>query len=179
MTWTEHRIGRFLARVTFARKCLVIVPNCSWPGSECDLLVVTQDLRVIDVEIKTSRADLRADLRKDKWFHAWDWKVDGPFKGGGVEVRRPRDWPRCVWKHYYCMPRDIWRPELADELPTASGILLMFEHGHDKTLMIRSERRAKPCRDAQRLAADDAVDIARLAGLRMWDALEKLERRAA
>ena len=64
LRWSENLIAATLARVVFQHKHLVIVPNCSWPGSECDLLVVTPNLRVIDVEIKISRADLKADARR-------------------------------------------------------------------------------------------------------------------
>lgn len=69
MTWSEHAIARALVRQTFNRKYLVVVPNCNWTGHECDLLVVTENLRIIDVEIKISRADLKADAKKEKWWH--------------------------------------------------------------------------------------------------------------
>lgn len=177
MKWSERRIAAFLARVTFRHKCLVMVPNCSWPGNECDLLVLTTNLRVIDVEIKISRADLKADAKKDKWFHAWDWRIDGPLGRDGE--RRRRAWPRNVWKHYYAMPKDIWKPELLDVIPATSGVLLMFEHGHERRLMITVERMAKPNRDCGRVSAEDAVDIARLASFRMWDAYETIERLTA
>lgn len=99
MKWSERQIASFLARVTFSHKHLVIVPNCSWPGAECDLLVVTPNLRIIDVEVKISRADLKADKAKDKWFHGWDWRIDG--HDYAPEKRRTREFPRRVWKHYY------------------------------------------------------------------------------
>ena len=65
MIWSEEKIATTLARQIFQRKCLVVVPNCSWTGDECDLLAVTKDLRVIDVEVKISRSDYRADAKKD------------------------------------------------------------------------------------------------------------------
>lgn len=167
--WTERRIAAYLARVTFSRKHLLLVPNCSWPGSECDLLVVTPNLRIIDVEIKISRADLRADAKKDKWFHAWDWGIDGPWGTRSEEKRRKREWPANVWKHFYVLPREIWTPELLNEIAPVSGVLLLGRNG------IQCERRSKPCRDADKLTAEDAIDIARLASLRMWDAFDALE----
>lgn len=95
MKWSEKIIASALACQVFERKHLVLVPNCSWPGSECDLLVVTCDLRIIDVEVKISRSDLKADAAKDKWFHGWDWRIDGPWYGGADNrQRRPREWPR-------------------------------------------------------------------------------------
>lgn len=61
MKWTEKTIARALAQQTFNRKYLVVVPNCNWTGYEADILAVTENLRLIDVEIKISRADLKAD----------------------------------------------------------------------------------------------------------------------
>lgn len=172
--WSERRIAAALARQTFQKRSLVIVPNCTWTGHECDLLVITADLRVIDVEVKISRADLRADAAKDKWFHGWNWRVDGPDRSGH-DQRRRRQWPRRVWKHYYAMPRPIWDASLFDCLPsTTSGVLLMSLRAG--AVYVTCERRATPCRDADRLDAADAVDIARLASLRMWDAYDAVDR---
>lgn len=173
MKWTEKNIAAHLARFTFNRKCLVVLPNCLWTGYECDLLAVTRDLRIIDVEVKISRADFRADAAKDKWFHSWNWREDGPYD---ETKRKAREWPRRVWKHYYCLPEAIWTPALLDSAPPASGILLIREreakHGGS---YIRCERMAKPCRDAEKITAADAIDIARLASLRMWDAYDAAE----
>lgn len=174
MNWSERQIAGYLARYVFEKKNLVIVPNCSWPGSECDLLVVTPNLRVIDVEIKISRADLRADAKKDKWFHSWDWRRDGAYIR---DLRKRREWPRRVWKHYYCLPRDIWKPELLAEINPVSGVLII-ESGYPD-LFIQCERMAKPDRSADKISAEDAIDIARLASLRMWDAYDLVDKAAA
>ena len=168
--WSETTIAAALARQVFKSKHLVIVPNCSWPGSECDLLVVTPSLRVIDVEIKISRADLKADAGKDKWYHSWDWRLDGHYDKA---LRKPRQWPHRVWKHYYALPRDIWDAALLDSLPSPTcGVLLMYEDRHGD-FRIRVERMAKPDRQAEKITHEDAIDIARLASLRMWNALER------
>ena len=169
--WSENLIARALSRNVFEQKHLIIVPNCGWTGDECDLLVVTRDLRIIDVEIKISRSDLKADARKNKWYHLWDWRVDKQFGGR----RRPREWPRKVWKHYYALPEKIWTPDLADVISPKSGVLLMYERNDNIRMTVK--RRAKPCRDAEKIAVEDAVNIARLASLRMWDAYDKLRRK--
>jgi len=176
MKWTERMIGRSLAIHVFQQKNLVVIPNCNWPGNETDILIVTPNLRIIDVEIKVSRADLRADFKKDKWFHDWDWKTDGPFYGKKEwkEIRRPRQWPERVWKHYYAMPKEIWAHDLYKDIPPLSGVLLLWER--DGKIYTDIKRRAKPCRDAQKICAEDAIDIARLASIRMWSAYDKLER---
>lgn len=189
MPWSETKIARAMARQTFERKHLVIVPNCNWTGYECDLLVVTPDLRIIDVEVKISRADLKADAKKDKWWHrqfggyAPTEEVVNRITGYKQTVHRSiwhkthRTWPPKVWKHYYAMPREIWKPELAECLGSpASGVILLEESNHHSGLLLASvERRAKPCRDAEKISPAAAVDIARLASLRMWDAYERVE----
>src|ERR1700675_625240 len=119
MKFTETDIAAYLARHVFLQKCLVVVPNCKWPGSECDLLVITANLRVIDVEIKISRSDLKADREKDKWFEY------EKYSGIWPPPRHRIDYPSRVWKHYYCLPAAIWKPELYACMNAASGLLLV------------------------------------------------------
>lgn len=137
------------------------------------MLAVTANLRIIDVEIKISRADLKADARKEKWFHNWDFWVDGPYD---KNRRKPRQWPQKIWKHYYCLPAEIWDSSLLECLPSVSGILLMYPGKANGELRLRVERMARPNSQADRLSPEDAVDIARLASLRMWDAHQKIEK---
>jgi hypothetical protein len=171
MTWSEGKIARAIALQTLARKCVVLVDRCNWTGHECDVLAVTTDLRIIDVEIKISRADLKADARKDKWWHrtGWAWNQPRP-------APTPRAWPPKVWKHYYTLPRDIWDDALFDALPSRqSGVLLVSEQGTSAAapVVVSCLRRATPNKDATKLTPAQAVDIARLANLRMWDAYHR------
>ena len=173
---SEQGIASYLARVVFESRHLLIVPNCQWPGSECDLLVVTHNLRIIDVEIKISRADLKADAKKQKWFENWDWKIDGPPPNNPKDRKhRPRRWPTRVWKHYYCLPNKIWMPKLTEAINPNSGILLLQDR--DDGIPVKVMRRAKANPKAEKISAEDAIDIARLASLRMWAAYDKLEGR--
>jgi hypothetical protein len=185
--WTETSIARALALQYFNRRHLIVVPNCNWTGNECDLLCITENLRVIDIEIKISRSDLKADVKKYKWwesrFLGYGEEVVTERDGRVVARRRPamyektaKPWPRKVWKHYYALPKEIWTPELFDALPSkASGVLLLSEQGYDGRLIATCERRATPCREAQPVSAQAAVDIARLASLRMWETYQALE----
>lgn len=176
MIWSERIIGRAVSRQLFSNSALVMVPNCSWTGHECDVLVVEKGLRIIDIEVKISRSDLKADLKKEKWWERRSqyWVVEGP---PAPDMRR--QWPLQVWKHYYAMPKSIWTPELLSDLPPASGILLLEEkstaYNVSGPLGIRVERAAKPCRDADKLSPASVLDIARLASLRMWDAYAEIE----
>lgn len=165
MKWSEGLIGRALARGLFKNKMVLMIRNCYWTGFETDLLGVTQDLRIVDVEIKISRSDLKADKNKDKWFHRSYWNSP---------VRTPVQWPRHVWKHYYCLPFDVWTDELFAHIPPTSGVLLLTAKSNGNP-DITVWRRAKPNKDAKRLAPEDVINIARLANIRMWDALAKAD----
>ena len=174
MKWNEHTIARAIALQTLARKCVVLVDNCNWTGHECDVLAVTSDFRIIDVEIKISRADLKADAKKDKWWHrsygAWI-----PERRTQDITTTPRTHPRKVWKHYYALPQEIWKPDLLECLPSpASGVILMRETPSSTMPVVATVvRRATPNRDADKLTPAQVLDVARLANLRMWEAYKR------
>lgn len=167
--WTEAKIINAISRQVLQCKCLLLVDNCNWTGHECDVLGVTQDLRIIDVEAKISRADFRADAKKDKWWHRLT-AAEAAARGVGLWERGDRvDHPPKVWKHYYAMPAEIWKPEMLSMAASpASGVILLRERGG--VIVASVERRAVPNAHAARLTAANAVDIARLASLRMWEA---------
>lgn len=170
MEWTETKIAWALAIQHFNARHLVIVPNCRWTGHEADLLVVTKGLNLIDIEIKISRSDFKADAKKEKWWHKrYHYGNEGP-----PAPDFPRHHPPRVYKHYFAMPADIWNDSLVDSLPSPScGVLLLEKsRGH---IWVRETRRAKENRKAPKLTPQQAIDIARLASLRMWDALLKID----
>lgn len=172
MKWTERSVAGVLARNSFDN-ALCVLPNAGWGAwtGEVDMLVVPPCMRVIDVEIKVSRADLKVDAKKTKWWRQ-EWASEGPRK-------TPLEWPKSVWKHYYAVPAEIWKPELLAALPSAaSGVLLV----HDGDVVRRygwgrvsCERRAKPNRDAEPIKAAELRQLARLTSLRMWDAYRECD----
>lgn len=186
VNWTEGVIARAIALQTLARKCVVLVDRCNWTGHECDVLGVTTDLRIIDVEVKISRSDLKADAKKEKWWHRTfmgygERKEIHNEAGRLIRVERPRlydnkpmEHPRKVWKHYYALPKEIWKPELLDCLPSqSSGVILMREQRNSITPVVAEVvRRATPDKNAARLTPAQVMDIARLANLRMWEAYQ-------
>lgn len=182
MPWSEKIIARAIA-MWLERRCVVLVDNCSWTGDECDVLAVTTDLRIIDIEVKISRSDLKADAKKDKWWDKrWNWPFEGATGGfaqaGPPAPVLPREHPRKVWKHYYAMPKEIWKPELLECLPsTASGVLLLRPGvGHQAPPVVAEcVRRSKPAKDAYRLSQQEVMDIARLQNLRMWEAYKRAD----
>lgn len=169
--WSEHKIARAIALQTLARKCVVLVDNCNWTGHECDILAVTTDLRIIDVEVKISRSDLKADAKKDKWWHSPIW-----YYGQERPQATAHTHPRKVWKHYYALSASIWKPDLLECLPSkASGVLLLSEGKSEwgPPIYVECVRRATPNKDAYRLKPDEVMDIARLANLRMWESYKR------
>lgn len=175
--WTETRIATVLARNTFRRQ-LVVVPNCLWTGHECDLLVVTERCMLIDVEVKISRADLKADAKKEKW---WENRSHFEFRHsvgaaeGPPAPRMRREWPPKVWKHYYAMPREIWSPDLLTTLGSpASGVILLGSERYRDQLDCYVEKRPKPNTGAEPISGPALVDICRLASVRMWSAFDRL-----
>lgn len=167
--WSERMIARAICHQLLNRKCLVMIENTTWTGYEADVLAVTMDLRLIDIEVKISRADLKADYYKDKWWQRLGWFAEGPDQ--------LRGFPPKVWKHYYAMPAAIWKPELAESMPSPnSGILLLQHSNHvGSGISVHCVRRATPNKDCDRISAADALDIARLAGLRLWEAYAEIE----
>jgi hypothetical protein len=175
MKWTAGQIGHSLYYHVFAQKHAVVLENCYYPGSECDILIVRNDLRLMEIEIKISRGDLRADAKKDKWFKRIrppgdrDRWPPAPQSEWTVEKI---EWPNKIWKHYYACPEEIWTPELAADIPLKSGVLLMRESSRGGPYT-RVERQAKPNKDAKPMPAADLIDIARYCNVRMWDALQR------
>ena len=144
---------------------------------------VTHDLRVIDVEVKISRADFKADAKKDKWwrrpenwhFHDGTSRYASMRLDGPPAPNLPREWPKKVWKHYFAMPEEIWTPDLVQYLPSQHcGVLLCRDLGH--YVGVSSVRRATPNRDADKVTPAQVLDIARLANLRMWEAYSQRDK---
>lgn len=192
--WSEHKIASALALQTFQRKAVVITPNCNWTGYECDLLVVEQRLRIIDVEIKISRADLKADAKKDKWwqrqFAGYEPEQRTYSKDGRLQTihrkaiynSTAREWPVKVWKHYYALPADIWDDSLIDCLPSPHSGVIALHWMHSENIRAEVVRRATPNKQATVLTPAQAVNIARLTNLRYWDVrrdLDAMRRQAA
>lgn len=160
MNWTADRIARILQQNTF--KAHAVIPNCYWPGDECDLLVVDDQRRLLDVEIKISRADFKADAAKSKWWDRVRW--NRPDVGG------PREWPRRVARHYFAMPADIWKDDLVKSLPSqACGIILVGKHS------AWVERRAKANPEPYVLTADDLHDLLRASMVRIWSGVSLVD----
>lgn len=161
--WNEAKIAHHLYHDVFDRKHAIVIPNSYFTGFETDLLVVRNDLRLMDIEIKSSRSDLKNDRHKDKW-RGWKTYTMSPEDWPHV------DWPNRIWKHYYCVPRAIWDDSLFERIKPQSGVLLMKDTG-----IITVKRQAKPNPEARVITMSECLSIARGCTVRMWKALLKDE----
>jgi hypothetical protein len=171
--YSEHSISRHLGREKFSG-CLMAVDNTYFTGFEADLLVVTKNLRVIDVEIKISRQDLKADRHKDKWksiSNTLTVTPDGKRRYESV----PRAWPRNVWKHYYCIADPIWQDSLLEFVNPMSGVftIKIDEGGGYRGITVR--KKCKPNKANQPITPEGVVQLGHLANIRMHEAYRMLD----
>lgn len=97
----ERAAQRALARY-FDPYQQTVVPNCYFAGGEMDLLVVSRAGYLIEVEIKLSRADWKADAGKSKWTSAER---------------------RFVSRFYYAVPPELCPAAPPAWVPATAGIL--------------------------------------------------------
>ena len=135
----------------------LIVPNVSWGLSglhECDLLVVSKAGYLTEIEIKITRADLRAD--KKKWH-------------GHNSLR--------IKRLFFALPEYL--ENCIDMVPERAGIILVRPKPnvpgkypyHPRCREMRPAQRNKA---AQKISDADRYKIARLGALRIWDLKRKL-----
>lgn len=173
MDWSENNIARALATQVLKGRKLIMVPRCGWTGHECDLLVVDEKLFLIDVEIKISRSDFKADAKKDKWWRRYTYAESQKLGVSPYERTHRTDWPTKVCRHYYVMPEEIWDGKLLASLGSSkSGVILIRQSR--SIVSCRVEKRSQRNPDAKPISAAAAIDIARLASYRLWEAQEKL-----
>lgn len=169
MKWTARELAKSLHLNVFRARYLVVCPNCHFTGHECDLLAVRADLRLVDVEIKISRQDLKADKHKEKWLKPLEWLRWGETRG----PREPVPYPPKIWKHYYALPKAIWTDELLEEIQPISGILLIKDWGDRPYMTVK--RQAKPNKEAKAIEPRDLCKIAKLTSDRMWSAYDEID----
>lgn len=172
MKLTEFNVANFLAFHLFKRQYLIFVPNCNYTGNECDMLAVTKDLRIVDFEIKLSKADLKVDQKKDKWFDGYNWGAINKQKlalGRSLTRTELNEYkvrvniPKRVWKHFIVFPEALWEDSLFDSMSDQSGLLLF----NDKRVYLY--RKATCNRNVDRLKPENIYDLARLTCLRLFN----------
>jgi len=124
-----------------------IVPNVSWGWNlkhEADLIVVSKNLWAVEIEIKVSAADLKADAKKEKWLREYDDKIS---------------------KLIYAVPADLF--DLCKQsVPEFCGILAFNENGS-----LAASRKAKeiPAKKPRRkITEKELISLLRLGCMRLW-----------
>jgi hypothetical protein len=138
----------------FNPRANLIVPNVSWGlwkiGHECDILVVTPSNYCYEIEIKTSRSDLIADLKKS---HAHKSEY--------------------IKKLYFAIPDYLI--DSIEFIPQRAGILLVSAfNGHEH---VKCQRLAEINDETLKISADDRYLIARLGTMRIWSMKDIIRRR--
>ncbi len=137
---TCEGIESVVVRYFDPRRCL-IVPNVWWGldiNHECDLFVLTKAGYAYEVEIKTSRADLKADLKK-KTCHA----------------------SKKIRKLYFAIPAKL--RDSMDIIPERAGVLMVGITG-----VVEKLREAKLNPDARKLTQTEIMKLGHLGTMRVW-----------
>ena len=137
----------------------LIVPNVHWGMNmhECDLLIVSKAGYVTEVEIKISRADLRADAKK------WHGHQGGIAK-------------RVIKYLYFAVPEDIiasggvLKEDVMVMIPERAGILTVRPGEIDNVgPRIRRIREPTVNKHASKMPDSERYKVARLGALRIWN----------
>lgn len=130
----------------------LIVPNVHWGMNmhECDLLVVSRAGYCTEVEIKVTRADLRADAKKKH----------------GHECRR-------IKYLYFALPDYL--ENCIHFVPERAGIILVRPRRENDYNPRCRRLRSPQCRKhAPKMTDLERYKVARLGALRIWDLKRKL-----
>jgi hypothetical protein len=140
----EHRIADY-----FDPRRNIVVPNVWWGwglNHECDLVVLTNSGYAYEVEIKVSRADLRADLKKRHGHSDWNGKLR---------------------RIYFAVPERL--SDYALKLIPKPAGLLMVGQGIDRLAgLVCKLREADINPGARRLNPDERFKLAKLGTMRVW-----------
>lgn len=132
----------------FGTRTHIIVPNISWGLNlhECDLLIINKNGYATEVEIKTSKADLKADLEKRH----------------GHKSNRI--------KHlYYAMPAELIDFAVGI-LPHDVGIIKCYRISeNDSRIYAEKVRKPRPTHKFIKMPDKDIYHIGRLGVLRYWN----------
>lgn len=147
---TSFEIEIAVARY-FNPRVNICVPNVSWGLGlhEVDLLILTKNGYAYEVEIKTTKSDLRADLKKHHGHHHYK-----------------------ISRLYFAIPYELQCS--ADLIPRRAGILIVDNHDSDMP-WCQCVRQADVNHNYQFTAAE-RMALARLGTMRIWTLKEQIHR---
>jgi hypothetical protein len=135
----------------FGYRQSIIVPNISWGVNlhECDLLVIRQSGYGIEVEIKISKSDLIADLKKPHHHH---------------------DRMGRLSELYFAIP-DYLEKHI-EFIPEHAGIITL--HKYDNYISCKTLRNPKINRNRGKFTDNERLKVAHLGTMRIWNLKRKL-----
>jgi hypothetical protein len=150
---TENEIAQYLARYVFPCRRYLCVPNSNqFLAWEADLLVMAPSFWLYEVEIKSTVADLRRDMKKQKHN----------FVHGSISRL-------LIRKMYYAMPLHVFdRVRDAPPIPEHAGIITINPEEEHKSNQAERVREAVPNPYARKLNERERFKLARLGALRYW-----------
>lgn len=127
------------------RRHIAVVPNVSWGllPWEADLLVLRNTGYLVEIEIKISLQDWKADFEKTK--HKW-------LAGNDQWIR----------EFYYAAPKKLAERWQELNIPEYAGVISVDEKG------IEVLRSAHPRKPAKKLTEEDQKRLLRLAAIKAW-----------
>ena len=87
---------------------------------ECDVIGINKSQYLVEIEVKISRSDFKADFRKSRWKPMKDIVKNGKINKSSKLLNISR-FPN---RHYYCCPEGTIDPK---ELPPWSGLIFFNE----------------------------------------------------
>lgn len=133
----------------------VITNIClSFGMQECDLIVIRKSLYALEVEIKISVSDLKAERRK--------------YRYGENGYHDSMAGMHCMFKEkWFAMPSTM-KSEGLDLIPEYSGLLLVNKHGGVEVAKSPKKLNAKPLTECKRL------DLLRLGVMKSYALKQKI-----
>jgi hypothetical protein len=123
----------------------IIVPNVCWGLQihECDILICTPSNYLTEVEIKTSRADLKADTKKKHQHQS-----------------------NKIKRLFFAIPEAL-KPHI-EHIPERAGILVINEHYKFTSERVQTIREAQTNKLARPISATEREHLAHLGTMRIW-----------
>jgi hypothetical protein len=132
-----------------------VIPNCSYFGHECDVLVISKSDYATEIELKASLSDLKADMKK--WH-----KHYSPY----------------IRQLYFGISEDIDYDKALEYIPENAGIILFYKPQYGKFInqyVCRITRRPKANRTANKINDNQKRDLLRTMYFRYYNLLYKKE----
>lgn len=134
----------------------LIIPNLSWGllSYEADMFVVRPSGYCLEVEIKISKQDIKADLRKSKWRNNND----------GFGRVHTSDY--IVREFYMALPKELCNEP---NIPDFAGILQVEPSPNQYWSGVTLLRKPLIWKRARKITVTERAKLGRLLGLRYWN----------